>query len=155
MRRWWVKCPLGRLDSHCMLTACHPAAKCPNARAVMLMVLSYRCRHSLKPEKTSVITQGFQKETTHGENDICHSRQRRVGVILYACSQAQDVVGNCMAPVTERFIFAYIWVNLSDEGLSVVTCGVNVWQIIELTNLAQENIKSDTEPSKNCVGLLG
>lgn len=37
----------------------------------------------------------------------------------------------------------------------MVTCGVNAWQIVELTNLAQENIKSDTEPSENCVELLG
>lgn len=78
-----------------------------------------------------------------------------MGVILYACSQAEDVVGNCMAPVMEIFIFVCICVSLSDEVLSVLTCGVNVWQTVELTNLAQENIKSDTEPSENCVGLPG
>lgn len=91
---------------------------------------------------------------THGENSICHPRHRCVGVILYACSQAEDVVGNCMAPVMEIFIFVCICVSLFDEVLSVVTC-VNVWQIVELASLAQENIKSDTEPSENCVGLLG
>lgn len=45
---------------------------------------------------------------THGENAICHSRHGCVGVILYACSQAEDVVGNCMEAVTEIFIFTCI-----------------------------------------------
>lgn len=43
----------------------------------------------------------------------------------------------------------------SDEVLSVVTCSVNIWQIVELTSLAQENLKSDTESRENCVGLFG
>lgn len=55
-----------------------------------------------------MISQGFQKEMTHGENDICHSRHRYVGVILYACSQAEHVVGNFRAPVKDIFIFACI-----------------------------------------------
>lgn len=68
-----------------------------------------------------------------------------MGVILYASSQAEDVVGNCMAPVTEISIFACVCVSLSDGVLSMVTWGINVWQTVELTSLAQENMKSDTD----------
>lgn len=31
-----------------------------------------------------------------------------MGVILYARSQAEDIVGNCTAPVMQILIFAYI-----------------------------------------------
>lgn len=44
----------------------------------------------------------------YGAEDICRFRRRYVGVILYPHSQAKHFVGNCMAPVTETLIYAYI-----------------------------------------------
>jgi len=78
----------------------------------------------------------------HVEDDSYHFRHGYVGVILYPHSQAEDIIGNCVIPVMEVFIFAYIRVSLSNEDLSVVTYGVIIWQIAELTSLGKRNIKS-------------
>lgn len=76
---------------------------------------------SWSQKRHKMILQGCWNETMYaGRNDICHFRHRYVGVILYPRSQAEDIIGNCMAPVIEKLIFAYFWWSLSDEDLSVV-----------------------------------
>lgn len=50
-----------------------------------------------------VISVGYRKGMMYGEDDIRCFRCRCVGVSLYPRSQAEDVIGNCMQPVTELY----------------------------------------------------
>lgn len=97
---------LSWLDSHCMMTACYPVAYAP---LPMQWCFPRGVGTSWSQKRHQWHLKDFRRKwQALGENAICHSRHRCVGVILYSCSQAEDVVGNCMAPVTERFISACI-----------------------------------------------
>lgn len=69
-----------------------------------------------------VISVGYRKGMMYGEDDIRCFRCRCVGVSLYPRSQAEDVIGNCMQPVTEL----YFCLCLSNSSWLRTLCG-DIW----------------------------